>query len=142
VCDNEEATPNPETYEMVIAVEAEDIDELLHVNNAVYLRYAEQIARAHSDHLGLTYRRMKELGGFFVVRRHDIIYHLPCHLGDTLRLVTRIISQRGARAVRRVEMWRGVDRVADCDTEWVWIDPNTSRPQRVPIAFNKMFGLA
>jgi acyl-CoA thioester hydrolase len=126
---------------MTLEVNAAAIDEQNHVNNAVYLQYAEQIARAHSDALGLTSERMRELGGSFVVRRHDIVYHLPCFLGDQLSLRTRVVSQRGARACRQVEMWRGEDRVADCETEWVWIAAATSRPQRIPPACNVMFGL-
>jgi acyl-CoA thioester hydrolase len=129
-------------FSLSLTVEESDLDELLHVNNAVYLQYAEQIARAHSDSLGLTLERMHELGGQFVVRRHDITYHLPCHLGDTLELRTHIVSQRGARAVRHVEIWRGAERIVDCETEWVWIDIHTSRPQRVPPDFNQMFGLS
>jgi acyl-CoA thioester hydrolase len=128
-------------FSLSLTVEQSDLDELLHVNNAVYLQYAELIARAHSDALGLTAERMHELGGLFVVRRHDITYHLPCHLGDLLQLKTKITSQRGARAVRHVEIWRGDERIVDCETVWVWIGRDSLRPQRVPPDFSRMFGL-
>ena len=39
-------------YEMTVRVNPADIDALGHVNNIVYLRYAQDIAWRHSEALG------------------------------------------------------------------------------------------
>ena len=40
---------NRAVYSHLIRVQLDEIDELGHVNNTVYLRYAEDVARAHAD---------------------------------------------------------------------------------------------
>ena len=59
--DLEKLWDHPGPYAMRIRVEAEDIDGLNHTNNAVYVKWCEQVAWAHSVALGLdlkTYRAL------------------------------------------------------------------------------------
>lgn len=115
-----------------VVVHADAIDELDHVNNAVYLQYAEQVARAHSDSLGFPVERFLAANAVPVVRSHAIVYHTPARDGETLRVHTRIKSMKGIRAVRATKITRDGAPVVDVETEWVWIDPRTSRPIRIP----------
>ena len=120
------------SYELITTVEASTIDELGHVNNAVYLTYIEMAARSHADSVGLTYPRMLELGGVFVVRRHEVDYLRSAYAGDELTLKTWIKKSSGSRSYRHVEIRRGNDVIVDALTEWVWIDPLTRLPKRLP----------
>jgi acyl-CoA thioester hydrolase len=119
-------------YAIELIVHSDDIDELDHVNNAVYLQYVEQVARAHSDSLGFTVEHWFRTKGIPVVRRHTIVYHLPARDGDKLRVHTRIKSMKGVRAVRATSITRDGVPVVDVETEWVWVEPTTQRPMRIP----------
>ena len=132
-----------DTFSYTIRVQADEIDELGHVNNTVYLRYAEDVARAHSDALGLSLNVYKALGVVPVVRRHTITYHQSAVLGDGVALTTRVEAFRGARAGRVTRLVRsdGV-LLAEVETEWVWIRVDSGRPTRVPKKVLETFGLA
>ena len=134
---------NRATYSYLIRVRADEIDELGHVNNTVYLRYAEDVARAHSDALGLSLSVYKSLGVVPVVRRHTITYFQSAVLGDGIRVSTRVEAFRGARAGRttRLECEDG-PLLAEVETEWVWIRVDSGRPTRVPNKVLETFGLA
>lgn len=125
----------PETYDFCIevTVRERDLDELDHVNNTVYLQYAESVARAHADALGLGMEKMNSLGGSFVVRRHEITYHLPANLGDMLTVATRLGRMGGVRAERFTGIFRGPSLIAEANTEWVWIALETRRAARFPV---------
>jgi acyl-CoA thioester hydrolase len=120
---------------MNITVEAADLDELDLVNNAVYLRYVETVARAHADLLGIGGEVIMAMNRAFVVRRHEIDYHLPARLGDVLTLRTRIEKFQGARAVRVVQIERNGEVLVVARTEWTFIDLETLRPVRMPKEF-------
>lgn len=121
------------TFSYTLRVQLDEIDELGHVNNTVYLRYAEDVARAHSDALGLTLTGYKVLGVVPVVRRHTIHYHQSAVLGDTLRVTTEVEAFRGARAGRKTQIVReGGVLLAVVETEWVWIRADNGRPTRAP----------
>ena len=117
---------------MDIVVAPDAIDELDHVNNATYLQYVEWIARAHSEALGLSTNEFLEAGGLFVVRRHEVTYYAPAHVNDPLCLQTAVEKISGPRCTRIVEIWRGQQRIIEARTEWVWIDPETRTPKRIP----------
>lgn len=120
---------------MNITVEAADLDELDLVNNAVYLRYVETVARAHADLLGIGGEVVLAMNRAFVVRRHEIDYHRPARLGEVLTLRTRIEKFQGARAVRVVQIERDGEVLVVARTEWTFIDLETLRPVRMPKEF-------
>ncbi|NJK45284.1 MAG: hypothetical protein HC933_14330 [Pleurocapsa sp. SU_196_0] len=45
--------PFSRVHTHTITVQPEDIDELEHVNNVAYVRYIEDIARAHAESAGM-----------------------------------------------------------------------------------------
>ena len=83
-----------------------EMDALGHVNNAVYLHYLEQAAIEHAAALGFTFERLRELGGLFIARRHEIDYLRPASAGDTLQVVTWAVELKGAQAIRDYEIYR------------------------------------
>ena len=127
-------------YRVYVDVKAEDIDELDHVNNAVYLKYVELAARAHAASVGLDFEGMVARGGVFVVRRHTITYFRPAQLGDRLEIATHIGEMRGARAMRFVWILRDGEVLAEAETEWVWIGPDSRRPKPMPPEVTGAFG--
>jgi acyl-CoA thioester hydrolase len=119
-------------HTLTLEVTPHDIDEMGHVNNVVYLRWVEAVARAHSDFLGFGFERYKSLGAVPVVRRHTITYHVPAMEGDTVQVHTRIAALQGVRAVRETRIERAGVLLAEAETEWVWVDPVKNRPVRIP----------
>lgn len=117
-----------------IQVQADDIDMLGHVNNAVYQRYLEKAAIAHSAALGLTLQRYRELGGIFVMRRIAIDYLRPAVAGNHLEVKTWLETLRGPRAVRRYEIRRqdADDLLVTAEALWIWVNGATQRPQAMP----------
>lgn len=125
-----------------------EMDALGHVNNANYQHYLEQAAIEHSEHLGFTPDRYRELGGTFVLRRVEIDYLRPAVAGDTLAITTWLEEMRGPRAVRRYKIRKhdAEDLLVTAEALWVWIDPIAMRPRPIPkeilLAFEQIVGMA
>jgi acyl-CoA thioester hydrolase len=121
-------------YTICIRVRHHEVDLLGHVNNAVYLNYAEEAAIAHGEHAGYGIAQMREkAGGIFVVRRHEITYHHPAVAGEELAVTTRVTAMGGVRATRctTIVSTSGGRLIAEAKTEWVWVG-NEGRPRRIP----------
>jgi acyl-CoA thioester hydrolase len=123
-------------------VKPEDIDEQDHVNNSVYMRYADRTAILHANRVGMGVEVRRALGLSPVVWRHSVTYRKSAVLGDALEDQTWIDSIHGFRAVRRHEIRRANDQalMAEIHSEWVWVDAVTNRPKRVPSAVLEAFG--
>jgi acyl-CoA thioester hydrolase len=138
-------------YAAHFRVRHHEMDALGHVNNAVYLNYLEQAGIEHSTALGYDAERLRELGGLFIARRHEIEYLRPALAGDLLQVVTWIGEQRGAQAVReyvlgRLDQREGVPAdhflapgfalpdapLVRARTHWVWVGVADGRPRRPP----------
>ncbi len=120
-------------YESRLRVRTYEVDTLGHVNNAVYLHYLEQAATEHAEAMGFDRARLAELGGLFVVRRHEIDYLGAALMGDDLRIVTWPDLIKGPRAIRRYEICHAVSGklLVQASTVWAWIDAR-GRPRPVP----------
>lgn len=129
-------------HQIAVHVGTADLDELEHVNNAVYLRYMEEVVRAHAARVGMPLRVLQSLGAIPVVRRHTITYHYPAKLGDALVVSTVITALRGIRAQRHNEVRLAASRklLAEAETEWVWLDPTRGRPKPAPDEVLEAFG--
>ena len=75
-----------------------ELDANGHVNNAVYLNWAEQLATEHVEAAGFGREWTTAQQGAWVVRRHEITYRTPAVYGDELELTTRAISIKGRAA--------------------------------------------
>lgn len=118
-----------------------ELDGNGHVNNSVYLAYAEEIATLHAEALGFGRAWTLQQGGMWVVHKHEIVYRRAATYGDDLDLTTRVIELRGARAVRGTSI-RLTDgqAVSDIRTEWVWVRAADGRPARLPESLVEAFG--
>lgn len=85
-------------YVAYFRVRFSDLDPMDHVNNAVYLNWIEQAAIDHATNVGYGYVELREIGGAFIARRHELDYRMPAVAGDTVRVTTWPESMSGARA--------------------------------------------
>ncbi len=113
-------------------VVAADIDELGHVNNIVYLRWAQEIAIAHWRS-----RASEEMlaGLVWVVLRHEADYRAALTLGDEVEVRTRVDdAPQGAAWARFVDIYKvGSEKPAvQIKSNWCLLDANTRRVKRVP----------
>ncbi|HEX2193796.1 MAG TPA: acyl-CoA thioesterase [Candidatus Limnocylindria bacterium] len=110
-----------------------ELDQNGHVNNSVYLAWTENLAADHAESAGFGRGWSVERGGAWVVRRHEITYHVPAVAGDEIEAVVRVEALGGVRGVRRTWIRRADGMLlADVLTEWVWVRLSDGRPARVP----------
>lgn len=121
-----------ERFAIPILPVPEDIDDLGHVSNQVYLRWVLDVAMAHSRALGWDVARYREHGAAFMVRRHEIDYIAQVTLGQELRAETWVDSWKLASCIRRTEILRDGQIVARAATTWAMIGLTSGRPQRIP----------
>jgi acyl-CoA thioester hydrolase len=115
------------------------MDALGHVNNAVYLHYAEEAAVDHSRRLGYDDARWRDIGGTWVVRRHEIEYRAPAVAGDDLEVTTEVVAWDRVSASRHTTISRDGKLLAEATTLWIWVDLN-GRPRRIPPEVLEDFG--
>ena len=121
-----------EIFTQPIRIDAADIDELGHVNNTVYLRWAQEIAIAHWRSRASA-NMLAEL--LWVVTRHEVDYRAPLVLGDVAEARTWVEpAPRGASWGRHVEIAKvGADKpAASILSTWALLDARTRRVKRVP----------
>ncbi|MEZ6023435.1 MAG: thioesterase family protein [Hyphomonadaceae bacterium] len=109
-----------------------DIDELGHVNNIVYLRWAQEMAIAH-----WRARASEEMLAQFVwvVMRHEIDYRASLVLGDEVEARTWVDdAPRGPAWARYVEIGKvgAAKPAAQIKSNWCMLDASTRRIRRVP----------
>jgi acyl-CoA thioester hydrolase len=115
-----------EPYELPITVRADDIDELGHVNNVVYLRWVQEAAIAHWRALATP---EQQAAIAWVVARHEIDYKRAAKLGDALTARTWV----GVASRRTFERHTEIQRTADgmvlarARTLWAPIDFRTGK---------------
>ncbi|HEY9288942.1 MAG TPA: acyl-CoA thioesterase [Candidatus Dormibacteraeota bacterium] len=125
---------DPLRYTQTWPVRGYELDSRGHVNNAVYLSWAEEIATAHAEAAGYGRAWSASRGGGWVIRHIDITYHRPAVYGDEVEVTVQVELVRGVRGIRRTTMRRTSDGelLADVLTEWVWVRLSDGRPTPVP----------
>jgi acyl-CoA thioester hydrolase len=117
---------------------AADIDGFNHVNNARYIDWANEIAWAHSNALGLSMEDYRRVGVGCVVWRHEFDYVAPVVLGDEIEVATWIAeNDNRLRLIRAYEMRNAATGrvVFRGRTTFVSIDMNSGKPARMPKEF-------
>src|SRR5690606_33823463 len=95
-----------------VQVQPEDIDELGHANNAVYVQWLERCAWQHSKARGLGLPEYQQLNRAMVVMRHEIDYLAAAYEGEELQMATWIVSwDSKLRMTRRFQLVRPADGV-------------------------------
>ncbi len=117
-------------FEQSFTARAFDIDELGHVNNAVWVRWVQDLATAHWAAVASPEHQAAYI---WVVTRHEIDYRGNIGVGESVEAVTWIPSgPTGARFDRRAEFRGGNGKVlVSSNTTWAMIDRVTGRLARV-----------
>lgn len=128
------ARADPLRFSLRWPVRGYELDSRGHVNNAVYLSWAEEIATAHAEAAGYGRAWSEGQGGGWVIRRTDITYHRPAVYGDEIEVTVQVELVKGVRGIRRTTMARTSDGqlLAEVLTEWVWVRLTDGRPTPVP----------
>ena len=119
------------TYTMKFTARPEHIDEMGHVNNAVWVNWMEDIATAHwkadaePEHAAAY---------VWVVTRHEIDYRGNIREGDSVEGLTEIReAPTGARFDRHFTFTDARGKpIVRAKTTWAMIDRETGRVMRVP----------
>lgn len=109
----------------------DDIDENGHVNNVVYLRWAQDMGVAHWRSLAPPGERA---AWAWIVLRHEVDYRRPLLPSETAQARTWVAdAPQGPRFDRFIRI-DGPDgqMCAQVRTTWVLIEQSTGRPRRVP----------
>ena len=125
-------------YEMAFTAQPDDIDIMGHVNNAVWVRWMEEIATAHW--LSLAPPESVEHHAW-VVARHEIDYKGNVTLGEVVTARTFVPDPpRGARFDRRVDFFDADGKLkVSARTSWVMVDLATRRLMRIPADLAAIF---
>ena len=117
-------------FEMTVPVQPDDIDEQNHVNNAVYLRWVQDVAVAHWQAIASP-DAQQAVG--WVVLRHEIDYKTPATLRDEIVLRTWVGKATRLTFERFTEIRRKDDGqlLSKARTLWCPINARTGRPMRV-----------
>jgi len=118
-------------FELSLTAGPEHIDELGHVNNAVWVQWIQQVAVAHWDSVADAAHKH---AFYWVVVRHEIDYLRAAHEGDRITARTWVGDEpKGARFDRFVEFTAADGKICvRSKTEWAIIDKALGRPIRVP----------
>ena len=119
------------SFSMRFTALPEHIDIYDHVNNAVWVRWMEEVATAHWDQIAPPEHREAYA---WLVTRHEIDYRGNIREGEECEATTEIgKAPSGARFERRTT-FRNLDGklLVSAVTSWAMIDRTTGRLTRVP----------
>jgi acyl-CoA thioester hydrolase len=118
-------------FEIAFTARPEHIDELGHVNNAVWVQWIQEVATSHWR----AFARPQDVDAYFwVIVRHEIDYLRPALEGDRVTARTWVgDAPRGARFDRFIEFTGNDGRTCvRAKTSWAIVDKAAGRPVRVP----------
>jgi acyl-CoA thioester hydrolase len=133
---------HPAPHVIELSVQAEDIDDYQHVNNAVYLSWCDRVAWSHSAALGVPLAQCLTLRRGMAASRIEIDYLRAAVLGDRVRAATWIVSADGRlRAERRFQFVRAADgaTLAAARIDYVCINLDSGRAARMPESFARAY---
>jgi acyl-CoA thioester hydrolase len=133
---------HPKPFTMAVSPVPDDIDGLNHTNNAVYVRWCEKVAWAHSEALGLGLADYRRLDRAMAIRHGAYDYLLPTGLGEPLTLGTWLLAGDGRLSMERhFQLIRERDRATVLRGRWqlVCIGLASGRPARLPAEFSQAY---
>lgn len=125
-------------YSLEITAQSDDIDELGHVNNAVWVQWIQTLATAHWQAVAPQDAIDRYI---WVVSRHEIDYRGNVSVGEVVSGRTWISEPpKGARFWRNVSFAGSDGKVrVQAKTNWAIIDRISGRPVRVPLELSALF---
>ena len=127
-----------ETYSHKRTVEAEDLDELEHVNNVRYVQWIQDIAKEHWE-VRATEQLKKDF--FWVVIRHEIDYKKQALLGDELLIETFVGDITFVTSERFVNI-KNADTnevLVAAKSNWCLLDTGTKKPTKITEELRNVF---
>jgi acyl-CoA thioester hydrolase len=133
-------SPDRKVFELAIAVQPDDIDQLGHVNNVVYVRWIQDVATAHWN---ATAPPADASALVWVVLRHEIDYKQSALLGDRILARTWVGTASRVTFERFTELVRASDGrvLAKARTLWCPIDVLTGKPTAVSAEVRASFSI-
>ena len=137
-----EPPPGRQVFARDFTPEPSDIDENGHVNNVVYLDWAQQLAIAHWRSKAPAEAQAQWA---WIALRHEIDYRRALLPGETAHGRTWVsATAEGPRFDRFVRIdaadgAQGLTMCAQVRTTWVLVEQATGRPRRVPAWMTEMF---
>jgi acyl-CoA thioester hydrolase len=116
------------SYETSREVTTDDIDDLNHVNNAVYVKWMDDVAYAHWSELT---REHKLPECIWVVVRHEIDYKAQALLNDKITIRTWVGETSGIKSIRHIAFYKEETLLVQSKTTWVFLDAETQKPTRI-----------
>lgn len=125
-------------FQHSIAIKADDIDFMGHVNNANYLTWVQEAVVSHWQNFAPSEALATHL---WVALKHEITYRKPAFLEDEVIADVLLEKVQGARAFYTTVIRRGEEVLAEVQSSWCCVDADTLRPMRIAkdIA-NQFFG--
>ena len=133
-----EPPPGRQVFARTFDPKLTDIDENGHVNNVVYLAWAQDIAIAHWRARAAA----ADNDSFaWVALRHEIDYRRPLVLSETARARTWVADHADGPRFERYVRIDGPDGAmcAQVLTVWCLVEKASGRPRRVPEPLVAMF---
>jgi|TARA_B110000438_G_scaffold120016_1_gene117128 acyl-CoA thioester hydrolase len=124
--------------EKEIIISKNDLDDLNHVNNVIYIHWVQEIAKNHWKNL-VSNEIIKNY--FWVLLEHEIKYLNPAFLNDKIRLKTYIEKTDGVKSSRIVEIYNKDTNklLVTSKTIWCLINAKTGKPNRITEDIKKAF---
>jgi acyl-CoA thioester hydrolase len=135
----------PSPFSIQVKVKAADIDGLRHTNNAVYVKWCEQVAWAHSESLGLNLACYQQLDRAMVITRSEFDYLRASQLGDDIAVATWITDcDQRLTMERHFQVIRLTDEVTLLRARLVFacVELSSGKPRRLPVEFLDGYGVA
>ncbi len=128
------------SYSIELIVEEKHLDENKHVNNIVYLNWAQYISGEHWKNVA-TQSMLKDY--IWVVARNEIDYFKQLKIGDHVMIKTWVEKCEKATSYRIIEIYNKQkhELCAKATIEWYALNSNSKKPVRIPEDMKRIFGL-
>lgn len=136
---------NPKIFTSPIVPASEDIDGLDHTNNAVYVKWCEQIAWQHSEVLGVSLNDYRQQDRAMAIVRAEYNYLAATRLGETLEISTCLVScDMKMRMQRDFQIINTAKDLLVFEGSWKFlcIEISSGKPKRIPPLFLDKYGKA
>ena len=119
-----------QTFEKLITVTKDDLDELHHVNNVRYVQWVQDVAEAHWMSKAST-QILEQY--FWVMVSHHIQYKGQAFLKDKLLMKTFVVKSEGVTSTRTVEIYNqnSGKLLTTSETVWCFMSKKNNRPTRI-----------
>lgn len=111
-----------------VDIEPADIDQMGHVNNAVYLEWVQEAVVDYWRSVAPPDAVAKHI---WIALKHEITYRKPTFLDDSV--VAEVVAEKveGARAFFLTVLKRGEEVLSEIQSCWCCLDASTQRPARL-----------